>query len=318
MVFVLIVVLAVAVLALAALLLRLLYQLNTWTALLEASDVDSNLRLPAALRLRPVLRLCRAVNNRLDQAQQRTLQARRSGEELQTAMAAVSHDIRTPLAAASGYLELMRQEPDAQKRDTYLSVIDRRLQDLETLLDQLFLYTRLNAGDTQAVQVAPVQLWPVLCEALSALYPQLSRAGVEPELLFPDTGQWVQADREALLRVLRNLIANAVQHGAGGLVIRQRPNGLAVENQVPDPAELDLPHLFDRFWRADPARRSGHGGSGLGLAIVQRLTEAMGGRVEAQLTGHTLCLTLTLPPAPPATPQGSAATAGQNRPEQPE
>ena len=141
----------------------------------------------------------------------------------------------------------------------------------------------------------PVRLWPVLCDALTALYPQLEQAHIEPQIDFPDREIWVQADREALARVLRNLILNAVQHGSGGLVIRQRESSLTIENRVADPAALDLSHLFDRFWRADHAR--GRGGAGLGLAIVQQLTLAQGGRVEAQLMGATLCLTLTLQPA---------------------
>ena len=298
MAYILVLILAAAVLVLAALLVRLLRQLNTWADLLESTGADSNLRLPAALRLRPVLRSCRAINGRLDQAQQRALQARRSGEELQSAMAAVSHDIRTTLAAAGGYLELMRQEPDPEKRKKYLDIITRRLQDLEMLLDQLFLYTRLNAGEAARVRPAPLQLWPVLCDALTALYPQLEQTHIEPQIDFPDREIWVQADREALARVLRNLILNAVQHGNGGLVIRQRESSLTIENRVADPAVLDLSHLFDRFWRADHAR--GRGGAGLGLAIVRRLTLAQGGRVEAQLIGATLCLTLTLQPAEPA------------------
>ena len=80
MAYILVLILAAAVLVLAALLVRLLRQLNTWADLLESTGADSNLRLPAALRLRPVLRSCRAINGRLDQAQQRALQARRSGE----------------------------------------------------------------------------------------------------------------------------------------------------------------------------------------------------------------------------------------------
>ncbi len=64
-----------------------------------------------------------------------------------------------------------------------------------------------------------------------------------------------------------------------------------------DPAAIDPAHLFDRFWRADTARRSGHGGAGLGLSIVRQLTEAMGGRVNATLEGDVLRICLWLPPA---------------------
>lgn len=288
--------LSCAVVLLAVLVLRLLHQFSAWAAWLETTPPDSNTSLPVSVRLGPVVRAARAVNGRLDSARQQALEAKKAGKELQNTMAALSHDIRTPLAAACGHLELLRTESDPTARTRRLDTVTHRLQDLETLLDEMFLYTRLQAGETMPMDLRPVPLWPALCEALAALVPQLEAAGLEPKLDFPDKTAAVMVDPEALGRVLRNLVTNGIHHAAGGFSIIQTPEGLVFSNPVADSAALAPDHLFDRFWRADAARRSGHGGAGLGLSIVRQLTEAMGGQVTAELKGETLYIRLCLPP----------------------
>lgn len=292
-----VILLSCAVAMLAVLVLRLLLQFSAWADWLENTPPDSNTRLSVSVRLNPVVRAARAINGRLDQTRQQTLDTRKAGQELQNTMAALSHDIRTPLAAACGHLELLRTESDPDARARRLDTVEQRLHDLESLLDEMFLYTRLNAGERMPMDLRPVVLWPALCEVLAALYPQLEAAGLEPRLEFTNKSAAVLADPDALDRVLRNLVTNAVQHAAGGLIITQKADGLVLENQVADPSAIDPVHLFDRFWRADNARRSGRGGAGLGLAIVRQLTEAMNGQVYAELEGDTLRIRLRLPPA---------------------
>lgn len=202
-------------------------------------------------------------------------------------IAGIDAGICLPTAALAG------SDPGARARR--LDTVEQRLRDLETLLDEMFLYTRLNAGEHMPMEPRPVVLWNAVCEVLAALYPQLEAAGLEPQLEFADKSAAVLADPDALDRVLRNLVTNAVQHAAGGLTIIQTADGLVLENQVTDPASIAPDHLFDRFWRADNARRSGHGGAGLGLAIVRQLTEGMNGQVRAELEGKTLRIRLSLP-----------------------
>lgn len=284
---------------LVVLVLRLLRQYSAWASWLETTPPDSNTRLPVSVRLRPVMRAAQAINGRLDGARQQALEANKAGRELQNTMAALSHDIRTPLAAACGHLELLRTEADPDARIRRLDTVTHRLQDLEGLLDEMFLYTRLQAGETMPMNLRPVGLWQAVCEALAALFPQLESAGLEPHLEFSDKSAAVLADPEALGRVLRNLVTNGIHHAAGSLTITQEPDGLVFSNPVADPNAIAPEHLFDRFWRADTARRSGHGGAGLGLSIVRQLTEAMGGRVDAELEEATLHIRLRLPPAQP-------------------
>lgn len=290
-----VILLSCAVAVLTVFCLRLLSQFSAWASWLENTPPDSNTRLSVSVRMGPVVRAARAINWRLEQTRQRTLETRKAGQELQNTMAALSHDIRTPLTAACGHLELLRTESDPGARARRLDTVEQRLRDLETLLDEMFLYTRLNAGEHMPMEPRPVVLWNAVCEVLAALYPQLEAAGPEPQLEFADKSAAVLADPDALDRVLRNLVTNAVQHAAGGLTIIQTADGLVLENQVTDPASIAPDHLFDRFWRVDNARRSGHGGAGLGLAIVRQLTEGMNGQVRAELEGKTLRIRLSLP-----------------------
>lgn len=287
------VLLALLCVCLALVLWQVCRQLSAWADFLQNTPATSNARLTTALRGRPFRRLAGAVNARLDAAQAHAIRAERAGRELQNTIAAVSHDIRTPLTGAGGYLELAQGCPDPARRQEYLAVVQRRLADLENLLDELFLYTRLSAADAPPPDCRPTAVYPALCEALAALYPQLEQAGIAPQLDFAgQTMQW-NASPELLGRIFRNLIMNAVQHGGGDLCIARAGQSLRFANRVADPQTVDPAHLFDRFWRGDPARRAG--GAGLGLAIVRQLAEAMGGQVTAELQGDWLCITLCLP-----------------------
>lgn len=273
---------------------RLLAQLRGWAAQLEQTPPDTNLALPLNVHLPATKALCRAINQRLAQTRESALEARRAGQELQYTIAAVSHDIRTPLTGAAGYLELLGETTDPERRAQYQGIIGQRLQELERLLDELFLYTRLTAAETPPMDCRSTALYPALCDALAALYPVLEAADLEPVIDFPDETLTVKANADALSRILRNLLTNAVRHGAGELHITQSKHALTVANRVVDPDAIEVDHLFDRFWRADAARS--RGGTGLGLAIVRELMLQMGGTVSAELkqTEKTAVLCITL------------------------
>ena len=255
---------------------------------LEETPAESNLRLTVQMSGTAPRRLCQAVNSRLEEGRQLRLETAKREQALKYTMACISHDIRTPLAGAMGYLQLLEGEPDRQAM--YLPIVGKRLKELEGLLDELFLYTRL-LHETLPLECQEILALPPLWDALAELYPRLKAAGVEPELRFDREDLRVWADAEALGRVYRNLIANALRHGGGGVTISGQDGGLCFSNPLPPGPQPDLEHLFDRFYQSSPAR--GKGGAGLGLAIVQELMERMGGQVSAQITADTLEIKLS-------------------------
>ena len=262
-------------------------QMLEMAQVLEGTPAESNLSLTVRMSGTAPRRLCRAVNKRLEEGRQLRLETRRGEQELKYTMACISHDIRTPLAGAMGYLQLAGEEPERQ--DEYLGIVEKRLEELEELLEELFLYTRLQGGSLPLECESRAAL-PPLWDALAEFYPQLEAAGVEPELRFEREDMSVWASSEALGRVYRNLIANALRHGGGGLTITGRDGEICFSNRLLPGSRPDTEHLFDRFYQSSPARAKG--GAGLGLAIVRELMERMGGRVAAQVMEEELKITL--------------------------
>ena len=277
------------ILALAALgvaLLRLWSyraQMLEMARILEETPAESNLRLTVRMSGPAPRRLCQAVNRRLEEGRRLRLETQRREQELKYTMACISHDIRTPLAGAMGYLQLLEGKPERQAE--YLGIVQRRLEELEELLEELFLYTRLQGGSLP-LECREMAALPPLWDVLAEFYPQLEAAGVEPELRFDREDMTVRASPEALGRVYRNLIANALRHGGGALTVSGRSGEISFSNKLPSGPAPDPEHLFDRFYQGSPARAKG--GAGLGLSIVRELMERMGGQVSAQITGDVL------------------------------
>ena len=265
-------------------------QLLEMARALEETPTESNLRLTVRMSGTAPRRLCQAVNARLDEGRQLRLETQRRERELKYTMACISHDIRTPLAGAMGYLTLLEGEPERQAE--YRSIIDKRLRELDELLDELFLYTRLQSGSLP-LECRELAALPPLWDALAEFYPQLEAAGVEPELRFDREDMTLWASPEALGRVYRNLIANALRHGGGGLAVSGRDGVISFSNALPPGPRPDPEHLFDRFYQSSPARAKG--GAGLGLSIVRELMERMGGQVSAAIMGDTLEIKLSFP-----------------------
>lgn len=210
-------------------------------------------------------------------------------------VAAVSHDLRTPLATVRAMVESMVDgvvaEPSEVQR--YLHLIQGEVQHLSRLIDDLFELSQIESGALK-LQLAPIRLPELLSETLDAYQAQARDRGVVLENRAEPNLPPVSADSAHLQRVLRNLIDNALQYTPrGGLVrIEARTQGLearvSVSDSGPGLTASELERVFERFYRGERARSradAGSGrppGSGLGLAIARGLVEAHGGRLWAE------------------------------------
>lgn len=266
-------------------------QINEIAGQLEDAPQGSNLRTWTDVRSKSFLRLCRAVNARLDRESDLTKESRKAQKELKYTISAVSHDIRTPLTGASGYLQLLEQSEINEKERQYVQIVKQRLDDVEQLLDELFLYTKL-CNETYEPECAPMEVFPVLCESLAGFYEAFEKKGTYPELDFEQESLRAVVSADCLKRIFRNLINNAIIHGTGDLKIIQTGERLIFINHLTDnETDIDEERLFERFYRHDPARH--HGGTGLGLTIVRELMEKMGGKVKAKINGKKIKIILT-------------------------
>ena len=253
----------------------------------------SNARLTCGSRLPGMVGMVDAVNAEIDAADAERVGALRAADEFSRGLSALSHDVRTPLTGARGYLQLAREEADPARKDGQLAAADARLAAMSGLLDELFSYARAADPDTP-LELGPVALRPVLEQVLLGHYPEFEVRGWEPEL---DCGDVVlTADKEALTRIVENLVVNALRHGSGPLSVRVRQagekDGVVVEfsNPVADPSAIDVDRLFERFYQADASRSTA--GSGLGLSVAAKLAAAQGMDLSARLNGEDLVVTL--------------------------
>jgi histidine kinase len=213
----------------------------------------------------------------------------------------VAHEFRTPLASLRGYLEGLEDglfSPD----EALFTAGKRQLARLMRLVDDLSLLSRVEAGQ-EALTIEVVGVASVLEHAAAAFRPQFAAKQVTLSLTeVPETWQ-VQADPQRTQQILSNLIANALRHtpagGEVGLAAQLRARDVLfviTDNGEGIPSEA-LPHIFTRFYRVDPARRSqADTGSGIGLTIAKHFVEAQGGTisVESKL-GHGSRFWFTLP-----------------------
>ncbi len=268
--------------------------LRRLTAFLRNRNPQGNARASAGTAP-GVTALAEAINGELDRSAQAHIEALRHRREFQRDLAALSHDIRTPLTGAKGYLQLAVGEDDPLARTRHLEAAARRIDATCELLDQLFAYTK-SADPDLALDIEPLALKPVVEEALLGHYPAFEERGWEPSAVFEDDAAAVMADREALARILDNLVVNALRHGAAAPAVDARRVGerivLRVSNAVANPAAIDVDRLFERFYQADASR--GRAGSGLGLAVAANLAHAMGMEIGAELEGSVLSVALAM------------------------
>ncbi|MDU2448181.1 MAG: HAMP domain-containing sensor histidine kinase [Eggerthella sp.] len=283
---------AVAAFAAGAALVSFRYEreLRRMARFLDQREPAGNARMAAFVRTRGVLGVARGVNAELDELQDERIASQQARQAFRAGLTCLSHDIRTPLAGAQGYLQLAEGEADLAAKERYLGSAGHRLDDVRELLDDLFSFAQVQDPSFE-VACEPVRPADVLGDVLAGLYPQFCERGWEPRVLLDDEAV-VQADAEALARIFRNLTANALRHGAAAPVIEQRGGCVTFANLVADPAAIDIDHLFERFYQGGGARSSA--GAGLGLAIVSQLAASMGATAAASLEGDVLRVTVEL------------------------
>ncbi len=201
----------------------------------------------------------------------------------------MSHELRTPLTVMRGYLEELadgNQEPNPQ---IYTQLI-RETKRLERLVNDLQELSKAEAGYLP-IQPKPINLHPLLVSLVIKFREQLLEDGPTLELQSPGNLPVVMADVDRVEQILINLIGNAIRYTPTGKIIVSTHRDknylwITIEDTGIGIAADDLPHVFERFWRADKSRDRNFGGTGIGLAITKCLVELQGGKIEVESQLH--------------------------------
>ena len=252
---------------------------------------DSNEPLTTQSGERAIRQTADQLNKQLGTLRQQQLKYQSGDLELKNAVTNISHDLRTPLTAIKGYLDLLRNEQKSPDAERYVNIIAERTDQMRQLTEELFRYSLILSEDHED-SVETVCVNAVLEESIAALYGALAGAGIRPEISMPEQQLFCKCSKMALTRIFSNLLQNALKYSKGDLQITLMPDGLLTFANHTDSVEYThIEHLFDRFYTVESAQHS----TGLGLAIARTLTVQMGGSIHAETEDNLLRVIVQLP-----------------------
>lgn len=257
----------------------------------------SELRVASDIHAPELIDLTDKINRMVQKERDTETDVLKRNDILRETIANLSHDIRTPLTSLDGYFQLMTApELPNDKMLYYRDIVKSRITYIREMLEELFLYAKLQDVG-YGVEMTEVDAVAVAEEILMSFYEDIAAAGKEPVVVLPEEPAVIMGNREALSRVLQNLIKNVMVHGKNmEFLMHKRDNSLYIEiNDEPygDIQKINTDQVFERFYKADPSRTKE--GSGLGMAIAKEFVLRMNGIISAQCNGGKFRVIAKLP-----------------------
>lgn len=207
--------------------------------------------------------------------------------ELKEAVTNISHDLRTPLTAIKGYLDLLEREEKSENVQRYLSQIQNRTEVLKNLTEELFRYSMVTSS--QELKPERMDVVRALEESMLSFYAVMQEKGIQPEISVPEEPVWLVLDAGAVNRIFSNIISNVVKYSDGDFVVSMNESGrITFSNKAKALSAVEVGRMFDRFYTVETSSNS----TGLGLSIAKVLMERMGGDISAHYQNERLYVTL--------------------------
>ena len=234
------------------------------------------------------------VNTLYEEILQTKIVTMKEEDRIKESVSMISHDMRTPLTSIIGYLQVAQKSVDREEVDQNVEIALERAKYLNKLVNDFFEISLIDSEQVE-INIEKVNLCEIICEEILAESPEIDRKGLEPSFEQSEENIYVSADREKLVRIIQNLISNAVRYSDKRLEFRVDPevDGMLDMKIITDPgAKIDTDSIFDRFVKGDSARSNG--GAGLGLYICKGFAEMMGGSIKAAQDEESFTITLSL------------------------
>lgn len=212
--------------------------------------------------------------------------------QLKQAVTNISHDLRTPLTALFGYLDLLESEPQSEATHRYLKIIRNRCEVLKGLMEELFTYTSGTSKGLSQAKYEAVSINHVLEACISSYYAVLKKQQIEPIIKITEKPIIRILDKSALIRIIENILSNALKYSDGDLILCLDETGeITIANHSKTLDEVQVNRLFDRFYTVE----AGINSSGLGLTIAKELTHLMNGSIDVDYKHELLSIHIQFP-----------------------
>ena len=208
----------------------------------------------------------------------------------------LSHDIRTPLTSLDGYFQLMEACENVEEQRRYLNIIHERIHSLNEMLEELFMFTKLK-NESYRLELTSCCINRILKETVFSYYDDWVRREIQPDIQITEEQLYIAGNKQGLSRIIQNVIKNGLDHGEKKIriVLKREQNQavLRISNQVTASEQIDIEHVFDRFYKADAARSKTS--TGLGLSIAKEFVRRMNGEIGAKIEENEFIVEMSFP-----------------------
>ena len=208
----------------------------------------------------------------------------------------LSHDIRTPLTSLDGYFQLMEACENVEEQRRYLNIIHERIHSLNEMLEELFMFTKLK-NESYRLELTSCCINRILKETVFSYYDDWVRREIQPDIQITEEQLYIDGNKQGLSRIIQNVIKNGLDHGEKKIriVLKREQNQavLRISNQVTASEQIDIEHVFDRFYKADAARSKTS--TGLGLSIAREFVRRMNGEIGAKIEENEFIVEMRFP-----------------------
>ena len=252
----------------------------------EKLKTDTNTLISISSGNRKIRFLAEQMNRQLMDLRGERLRLKQGDTELKGAITNISHDLRTPLTAICGYLDLLEQETLPQKSENYLNIIRERTDAMRTLTEELFQYSVFSLKEEE-LHLEQICVNDILEQSLAGFYGVFMKESIVPDIQMTEIKVMRFLDKVALRRIFDNILSNAARYTDGDLSVKLFSDGrITFSNHAAKLDRIQAERLFERFYTVESAKNS----TGLGLSIARLLTEKMAGNIKAEYADEVLVI----------------------------
>lgn len=251
---------------------------NIGKSLLSILKSDTNNLITISTNDNELKKLANILNRSLKTLRELELEYRNGNQELKSSITNISHDLRTPLTAIRGYLDLMSHQNLTDKQISYLKIIDNKVKDLTELTEQLFDFSK-SIDIQNEMNRENVCINDILEDSIVSFYSLFKEYNINPKIQICDE-KIIQSLNETMLkRIFENLIFNSIKYAEDDFNVKLKSNGIIeFSNKTKQIDTTSLERIFDRYYTVKNAKKS----NGIGLSIAKQLVNLMGGNIKAK------------------------------------
>lgn len=257
---------------------------------------DTNELLTVVVKQRDIAQLVNQLNNLIGDIRRSRIKIKRLNRNFRQSITNISHDLRTPLTTASGYVQMLKASDLDKEQQEYLAIVLERQNMVKILLEQLFEYVRIESGEIIYKHI-PIDAKKIFMDILVMYYDDFYKKGQEPSVHLPEKPCMVKGDEQGIKRVFSNILFNAIIHGKGEYCFEIQEVGssyvFTFSNLSEPMTKDDLDYIFERSYTKDKSRNKKT--TGLGLTIAKEITKRLNGTIYAFYNNGKFSISILFP-----------------------